>query len=104
MTRSVADKTPIADHVWRRHTDPPSLWVAVAISSVSLHLLAFWLIRSFHVVGLGFSQQEQADIPIELVEISPQAKSRSKTNCAKSTIHKSKSTSNEITQASSSNR
>ncbi|BAZ52373.1 hypothetical protein NIES4103_50340 [Nostoc sp. NIES-4103] len=76
MTRSVADKTPISDHVWRRHTDPPGLWIAVAISSISLHLLAFWLFRSSHVIGLGFSQQEQIDIPIELVEISPQAKSR----------------------------
>ncbi|MBH8561238.1 hypothetical protein I8748_03440 [Nostoc sp. CENA67] len=76
MTRSVADKTPISDHFWRRHTDPPGLWIAVAISSISLHLLAFWLIRSSHVIRLGFSQQEQADIPIELVEISPQAKSR----------------------------
>ncbi|RCJ39624.1 hypothetical protein A6770_38510 [Nostoc minutum NIES-26] len=74
MTTSVADKTPTSEKVWRRHTDPPSLWIGVAISSVALHLLAFWLMRSY-VFKLWFPQQSQAVIPIEFVELSPKAKS-----------------------------
>ncbi|WGV26283.1 hypothetical protein [Halotia branconii] len=74
MTTSVADKTPISDKTWRRHTDPPSLWIVVAISSVSLHLLAFWFIRSSNIFRPWFPQQSQAVVPIEFVEISSQAK------------------------------
>ncbi len=74
MTTSVADKTPISAKVWRRHTDPPSLWIVVAISSVSLHLLAFWFMRSTNVFKPWFPQQSQGVVPIEFVEISPQAK------------------------------
>ncbi|WP_341527162.1 hypothetical protein [Nostoc sp. UHCC 0302] len=77
MTSSVADKTPISAKVWRRHTDPPGFWIAVVVGSVSLHLLAFWLIRS-----TGFSrlmqQQNKAAIPIEVVEISSQTKPRAR--------------------------
>ncbi|MEA5504589.1 hypothetical protein VB735_16015, partial [Halotia wernerae UHCC 0503] len=74
MTTSVADKTPISAKVWRRHTDPPSLWIIVGISSVSLHLLAFWFMRSSNIFRPWFPQQSQAVVPIEFVEISPQTK------------------------------
>ncbi|MBE9205235.1 hypothetical protein IQ244_01545 [Nostoc sp. LEGE 06077] len=76
MTTPVADKTPIPPKIWRRHSDPPSLWIFVTVSSVSLHLLVFWLMRSSNVFGLWFPQQSQAIVPIELVEISPTAKSK----------------------------
>ncbi|BAY16455.1 hypothetical protein NIES21_22840 [Anabaenopsis circularis NIES-21] len=76
MTTPVADKTPVPPKIWRRHNDPPSLWIFVTISSVSLHLLIFWLMRSSNVFGLWFPQQSQAIVPIELVEISPTAKSK----------------------------
>jgi len=76
MTTPVADKTPISPKIWRRHSDPPSLWIFVAFSSVSLHLLVFWLIRPASGFGLWFPQQSQTDIPIEFVEISPTAKSK----------------------------
>ncbi len=74
MTTSVADKTPISAKVWRRHTDPPSLWIVVGISSVSLHLLAFWFMRSSNIFRPWFPQQSQGVVPIEFVEISSQAK------------------------------
>ncbi|NDJ20469.1 hypothetical protein GS682_02180 [Nostoc sp. B(2019)] len=77
MTPSVADKTPIPAKVWRRHTDPPGLWIAVVIGSVSLHLLAFWLIRSSQFSRL-WEQQNKATIPIEIVEISSQTKPRTR--------------------------
>lgn len=76
MTTPVADKTPMLPKIGRRHSDPPSLWIFVAMSSVSLHLLVFWLMRSHNVFGLWFPQQSQTDIPIEFVEISPTAKSK----------------------------
>ena len=72
MTPSVADKTPLSDKVWRRHQDPPGLWIAVVIGSLSLHLLAFWLMRSSGAFRPWFPQQSQAITPIELIEISPQ--------------------------------
>ncbi|WP_062294954.1 hypothetical protein [Nostoc piscinale] len=75
MTTPVADKTPIPPKIWRRHSDPPSLWIFVALSSVSLHLLVFWLMRSSDALGLWFPPPSQAIVPIEVVEISPAAKS-----------------------------
>ncbi|AVH63437.1 hypothetical protein [Nostoc sp. 'Peltigera membranacea cyanobiont' N6] len=78
MTPSVADKTPIPAKVWRRHTDPPGLWISVVIGSVSLHLLAFWLIRSSNGFSLWFPQQSQSAVPVELIDIPPEIKSTDK--------------------------
>ncbi|MDZ8089815.1 MAG: hypothetical protein RMY16_30330 [Nostoc sp. DedQUE12b] len=75
MTPSVADKTPIPAKVWRRHTDPPGLWIFVVVSSVSLHLLVFWLMRSSNAFGLWFPQQNQSAVPVELIDIAPKTKS-----------------------------
>ncbi|MCC5616917.1 hypothetical protein LC605_17915 [Nostoc sp. CHAB 5836] len=79
MTPSVADKTPIPAKVWRRHTDPPGLWISVVIASVSLHLLVFWLMRSSNAFSLWFPQQSQSAVPIELVDIAPKTKTTAKT-------------------------
>ncbi|MGF2010560.1 MAP7 domain-containing protein [Nostoc sp. DedVER01b] len=73
MTQSVADKTSILPKDWRRHTDPPSLWIAVVIGSVTLHLLVFWLLRSYQS-SLLWRQQNKSTIPIEVVEISSPTK------------------------------
>ncbi|BAY96748.1 hypothetical protein NIES37_06840 [Tolypothrix tenuis PCC 7101] len=78
MTPSVADKTSSSVKLWRRHTDPPSFWVAVFIGSLSLHLLAFWLIRSYQS-SLLWRQQSKAAIPVEVIEIASQPKSKAKT-------------------------
>ncbi|MBE8967487.1 hypothetical protein IQ277_14860 [Nostocales cyanobacterium LEGE 12452] len=78
MTPSVADKTPIPDQVWRRHTDPPGLWIFVVVSSVSLHLLVFWLMRSSNAFSLWFPQQNQSAVPVELIDIAPKTKSTAK--------------------------
>ena len=77
MKQSVAGKTPIPDKIWRRHTDPRGLWIGVATSSVALHLLLFWLMRSSELSLLS-QQQSSADIPIEFVETSPKARPQSK--------------------------
>lgn len=78
MTPSVANKTPIPTNVWRRHTDPPGLWISVVIGSVSLHLLAFWLMRSSNAFSLWFPQQSQSAVPIEFINIAPKSKSTTK--------------------------
>ncbi|MEH2074083.1 MAG: hypothetical protein V7K57_06775 [Nostoc sp.] len=78
MTPSVADKTPIPAKVWRRHTDPPGLWISVVIGSVSLHLLAFWLILSSNGFSLWFPQQSQSAVPVELIDIPPETKPTAK--------------------------
>jgi hypothetical protein len=77
MTPSLADKTSTSVKVLRRHTDPPSLWIAVTIGSVALHLLAFWLIRSYQS-SLLWQKQSNASIPIEFVEIASPKKSTPK--------------------------
>jgi chemotaxis protein histidine kinase CheA len=74
MTPTVADKTSNPAKDWRRHSDPPGLWIGVVIGSVALHLLAFWLLRSYQS-SLLWQQQNQSTIPIELVDIPAQPKS-----------------------------
>ena len=70
MTQSVTEQTPIPDKIWRRHTDPPSLWIGVVTGSVALHLLLFWLMRSSNAFSPWFPQQQsQAAVPIEVIEI-----------------------------------
>ncbi|MEH1823581.1 MAG: hypothetical protein V7L31_31650 [Nostoc sp.] len=83
MTPSVADKTPIPAKVWRRHTDPPGLWISVVVGSVSLHLLVFWLMRSSNAFSLWFPQQSQSAVPIELIDIAPKTQSTAKTASSK---------------------
>ncbi|NMG09171.1 hypothetical protein [Brasilonema sp. UFV-L1] len=78
MTQSVADKTPLPDKAWRRHTDPPALWIAVATISITLHLLLFWLLRSYSH-NLLSRQSSSNPIPIDFVEISSQPKASSNT-------------------------
>jgi len=76
MTQSVADKTPIPDKASRRHTDPPGLWISVAVISVTLHLLLFWLLRSN---SYSLSQRSSSNpIPVDFVEISSERKAPSK--------------------------
>jgi hypothetical protein len=70
MTQSV-DQTSITDVTSRRHNDPPGLWIAVVTSSVALHLLLFWLMRSSNAFSPWFPRASQAAIPIEIIEISP---------------------------------
>ncbi|MEH2390547.1 MAG: hypothetical protein V7K21_02365 [Nostoc sp.] len=86
MIPSVADTTPISAKVWRRHTDPPGLWISVVIGSVSLHLLAFWLMRSSNAFSLWFPQQSQSVVPIELIDIAPKTKSITKSKSTAKTV------------------
>ncbi|MEH2316777.1 hypothetical protein [Nostoc sp.] len=46
------------------------------MTSVSLHLLAFWLMRSSNAFSLWFPQQSQSAVPIELIDITPKTKSK----------------------------
>jgi hypothetical protein len=75
MTPSVADQTSTPAKDWRRHTDPPSLWVGVVIGSLSLHLIAFWLIGLYQS-SLLWRSQNQAAISIEIVDISGPGKAK----------------------------
>jgi hypothetical protein len=68
MAHSLGSKTEEHAKVWRRHNDPPGLWFAIAILSVVLHLLLFWLMRSY---SFSLSRQNQTAIPVEIIEISP---------------------------------
>lgn len=84
MTQFVADQTPILGKTWRRHTDPPSLWIAVALGSITLHLLLFWLMRSYGS-SLLLKQSSSNFVPIEFIEISsPRGQAKTKPVASKS--------------------
>ncbi|AUT00844.1 hypothetical protein CLI64_10795 [Nostoc sp. CENA543] len=85
MTGKVADKTPIAAKFGRRHEDPPGLWIAVAIGSLSLHLLVFWLMRSPSGFRPWFPQKSQDIVPVELIEVAPQPSTSQTTVAPKTT-------------------
>jgi hypothetical protein len=84
MIPSVTDKSLISVTNWRRHTDPPFLWIFVFISSVSLHLLAFWFLRSSNEFRPWSPQSNQAEIPVDLIDISPQVQSKTQISTPKS--------------------
>ncbi|MBF2068009.1 MAG: hypothetical protein IGS39_26875, partial [Calothrix sp. C42_A2020_038] len=75
MTQSVTDKTPIPVTAWRRHIDPPGLWVFIVISSVILHLPLVWFLMSS---GLNFVRRDYSSrpIPIDIVEVLPSQQNR----------------------------
>ena len=65
-------------HHHHHHSDPPWLWTVVCISSVSLHLLVFWLMRSSNEFQAWFPQSNQSSIPIDFIEIASEPKSTNK--------------------------
>jgi hypothetical protein len=71
MTSSVTEKKLIPANERRRYTDTPGLWVAIVISSLSLHLLVFWLMRSSYVFKPWFPQTSENFVPIEFIELPP---------------------------------
>ncbi|WP_315789279.1 hypothetical protein [Fischerella sp. JS2] len=72
MTKSVTDQKPTPSQIYRRHSDSPGLWVAVFTGSVAIHLLAFWMLRSYlYQLSLRRQQNSSNNIPIEIIEISP---------------------------------
>ncbi|MBO1043730.1 MAG: hypothetical protein AN481_14575 [Aphanizomenon flos-aquae LD13] len=68
----------IISHNSRRHIDPPGLWIMVSIGSLSLHLLVFWLVGSSNNFKPWFPPSNQSSVPIDLIEIPSQPKSKIK--------------------------
>jgi len=79
MIPTVIDNYSIKSENLRRHTDPPWFWIVVFISSVSLHLLVFWLMRSSNQFKTWFPQSNQSSIPIDFIEVASEPKSQIKT-------------------------
>nr|WP_254445404.1 hypothetical protein [Anabaena sp. UHCC 0204] len=75
ITNNHSNKSLITSQSFRGHTDPAWLWIVVSISSVSLHLLVFWLIRSSDNFQPWFPQSNQSSIPIDFIEIAVEPKS-----------------------------
>ncbi|PMB15041.1 hypothetical protein CEN47_27715, partial [Fischerella thermalis CCMEE 5319] len=72
MTKSVTEQKPTPSPIYRRHSDPPGLWIAVFMGSVAIHLLAFWMLRLYsYQLSLRQQQNSSNNIPIEIIEISP---------------------------------
>ncbi|MBO1059807.1 MAG: hypothetical protein HEQ14_02395 [Aphanizomenon flos-aquae CP01] len=68
----------IISHNSRGHIDPPGLWIMVSIGSLSLHLLVFWLVGSSNNFKPWFPPSNQSSVPIDLIEIPSQPKSKIK--------------------------
>jgi hypothetical protein len=60
-----------------KHSDPPWLWMTVFMGSISLHLLVFWCLRSSGQFQPWIPPSRQEQIPIDLIDIPPQVKSKS---------------------------
>ncbi|MBD2628130.1 hypothetical protein H6G56_16945 [Anabaena variabilis FACHB-164] len=95
----VTDKSLIPLQSWKKHSDPPFLWVSVFISSISLHLLVFWLLGSSDEFRPWIPHSSQANIPVDFIDISPQEESTAKPKfIAKAVTPKfSSSTQNSVT-------
>ncbi len=68
MTQAITNKSQMTSKPWRRNTDSPGLWIAVFIGSISLHLLGFFLLRTY---GLSISSVRHSTrvVPIEFVKV-----------------------------------
>jgi hypothetical protein len=72
----VTDKSLFAGPIWKRHSDPPLLWITVFISSIALHLLVFWFLRSSDKFKPWIPYSNEAEIAVDLIDILPQVKSQ----------------------------
>jgi hypothetical protein len=76
MTQWVSKQNSMSAQTWRRHTDPPGLWIAIITGSVALHLLLFWMMRSY---GFNLSQQKSSSaVPIEFMEIGSKTRAKAR--------------------------
>ncbi len=88
MTQATSSKTQLGNQAWRRHTDPPGLWISVVIASVILHLLGIWLIR-FSGSIFSLQQDSASVIPIDFVEVAPVKQETKSVVSRKSPVKKS---------------
>ncbi|HLP91334.1 MAG TPA: hypothetical protein VK184_22470 [Nostocaceae cyanobacterium] len=81
MITSKIDKTVNSSaKSWRKHQDPFWLWIVLFISSVTLHLLAFLLVRSSsNQFTPWFSPSNQDAIAVDLITLDPQSDAIAKT-------------------------
>jgi hypothetical protein len=89
LTNNYSNNNSIKSYNSRRHIDPPWLWIAVSIGSVSLHVLVFSLLRSFNEFQAWFPPSNQSSIPVDFIEIATEPKSIIKTKSAVSPSLKS---------------
>lgn len=73
MTRLTdsTDQTESADY--RRHIDPPHLWLAVIAGSLAIHLLLALTLRWWSIRVAIAQPSESGVTPVELVEVGPEA-------------------------------
>ncbi|MEY3334545.1 MAG: hypothetical protein RLZZ176_2848 [Cyanobacteriota bacterium] len=89
LTNNYSNNNSIKSYNSRRHIDPPWLWIAVSIGSVSLHVLVFSLFRSSDEFQAWFPPSNQSSIPVDFIEIATEPKSIIKTKSAVSPSLKS---------------
>ncbi|MFM7365175.1 MAG: hypothetical protein ACKO11_11905 [Cuspidothrix sp.] len=78
LTNNYSNSSSIRYYNSKRHIDPPWLWIAVSIGSVSLHLLVFSLFRSSDQFPAWFTASNQSSIPVDFIEIAAESQSRIK--------------------------
>ena len=65
----LVDSTGESDTGWRRHTDPPNLWLNVVTGSILLHALAILSVQSF--VSLSPPLLLTPSVPVDLIDVNP---------------------------------
>ncbi|MBD2137333.1 hypothetical protein H6F32_06980 [Anabaena sp. FACHB-1237] len=66
----IRDHKLISSLDFRKHHDSPFLWIFVTITSLSLHLLVFWLIQSYTIFSSSLSGSKKNIISVDFIDIS----------------------------------
>jgi TonB family protein len=84
MTRLTDFLVPAEPANRHRHADPPNLWLGVLAGSLAIHLLLAFSLRWWSL-RVAIAQPESSNIPIELVDVDPEATASSSTTAAPAT-------------------
>src|SRR6476469_184961 len=84
MTRLTDFLVPAEPANRHRHADPPNLWLGVLAGSLAIHLLLALSLRWWSL-RVAIAQPESSDVPIELVDVDPEATASSSTTAAPAT-------------------
>ncbi len=75
MALSTGKPTADAQNSERRHADPATLWVAVSLGSIVIHLFGFWMLRLLLMGPLLDLQSSKELIPVEVIAVAPKVTS-----------------------------
>ncbi len=85
----------------RQHSDPPMLWVAVTLGSITIHVFAFWVLRLLLMGGLLGGHSERVLIPVDVIPVASKTTSPTQSQETPRTSNRSLNRSTSASSASS---